>query len=241
MATRKFSFRIEEMPVVGGFLLKSVELDFAEFQAFSPDFNPAYKTTFQTKLESVDSIVNPKKIQSELKKVTENMYASSESLRNQLQLLEGYIKRAENLTIAPKDFGISAIRKSITNKDQEALIENLKILIQNIEDNLTSIQEKGFTTTAYDKLKATRDSIKSANQTQNEKMNQKQKLVEENIEVFNELWTIMSDILDTGKRIAKNNIQLRADNYTIAKLKKRVRNERPKTESISETPVENPK
>ncbi|OFY95963.1 MAG: hypothetical protein A2491_14230 [Bacteroidetes bacterium RIFOXYC12_FULL_35_7] len=61
MTARKFTLRIEEMPVVGGFLLKSFETDIAEFQAYSPDFNPAYKTAFESKLATVESIVNPKK------------------------------------------------------------------------------------------------------------------------------------------------------------------------------------
>src|SRR3989339_229140 len=82
------------------------------------------------------------------------MYASTEGLRSQLQLLEGYIKRAENLTILPKDFGISALRNKIAKKDQEAVIENLKVLFQNIDDNLAAIQAKGFTAAAYNKLKA---------------------------------------------------------------------------------------
>lgn len=241
MTTRKFTLRIEEMPVVGGFLLKSFETDIAEFQAYSPDFNPAYKAEFQSKLEIVESIVNPKKLQAELKKLTDDMYASTESLRSQLQLLEGYIKRAENLTILAKDFGISALRNNITKKDQEAVLENLKVLFQNIDDNLSAIQSKGFTTEAYNKLKATRDSIKTANQSQNEKMNQKQKLVEDNIGTLNELWDIMNNIMDAGKRIAKSNSQLLIHNYTKTKLQKRVRHELTKPNSLQDPPLVNPK
>lgn len=241
MTTRKFSLRIEEMPVVGGFLLKSLELDFAEFQAYSPDFNQDYKTNFQTKLEFVDGIVNPKKLQGELKKVTENMYSAIDGLRNPLLLLEGYIKRAENLTILPKDFGISGVRKELSNKDQEALLENLKTLFQNIDVNLAALQAKGFTQTAYNELKATRDFLKNGNQSQNQKLNEKQKLVEENIEVFNDLWDIMKDVMDTGKRISKSNSKLRIDDYTATKLKSRVRHEFTKSNTSQEPPVENPK
>ena len=240
MTTRKFTLRIEEMPVVGGFLLKSFDTDKAHFQAYSPDFNPAYKTAFQAKLTTVEAIVNPKKIQAELKKITDNMYSATEGLRSQLQLLEGYVKRAQNLTILPKDFGISALRDKIAKKDQEAVIENLKVLFQNIDDNLAALQAKGFTATAYNKLKASRDSIKTANQSQNEKMNQKQKLVEDNIGILNELWGIMNDIMDAGKRIAKSNSQLNIDYYTKTKLQKRVRHEFTKPDTIQEPPIESP-
>jgi translation elongation factor EF-1beta len=240
MTARKFTLRIEEMPVVGGFLLRSFEANISEFQAYSPDFNPAYKAAFRAKLETVESIVNPKKLQGELKKVTDDMYASTESFRAQLQLLEGYIKRAENLTILPKDFGISALRKNIAKKDQEAILENLKVLFQNIDANLAAIQAKGFTAAAYDKLKSTRDSIKTANLSQNEKMNQKQKLVEENIGILNELWDIMNNIMDAGKRIAKSNTKLRIDDYTKTKLQKRVRHVSTKPAISQEPTVENP-
>ena len=225
MITRKFNIRIEEMPVVGHFLLKSFETDMAHFQAYSPDFNPAYKAAFQAKLLEAENIINPQKLLAELKKITNILYSDSESLRTLLQPLEGYVKRAENLTVLPKDFGILELRKKINNKNIEGVIESLKVLFQNIDDNLPALQAKGFTNQAYDKLKAIRDNIKLQNQKQNEKISQKQSLVDENIEILNQLWDMMSNIMDAGKRIARSNPKVHPDNYTKTKLQKRVNRE----------------
>ena len=225
MAIRKFYLKNEEMPVVGSFLLKSFETDMAHFQAYSPDFNPAYKAAYQAKLLEVDNIVNPRKILAELKKITDILYTDAENLRNHLQLLEGYVKRAEDLTIMPKDFGITALRKNLSRKNIEGVIEDLKVLFQNIDDNLPALQAKGFTNQAYDKLKALRDNIKLQNQKQNEKISQKQSLVDENIETLNQLWDMMSNIMDAGKRIARTNPKVQPDNYTKTKLQKRVNRE----------------
>ena len=225
MAIRKFYLKNEEMPVVGNFLLKSFETDMAHFQAYSPDFNPAYKEAYQAKLLEVDNIINPKKILAELKKITDILYTDAENLRNHLQLLEGYVKRAEDLTIMPKDFGITALRKNLSRKNIEGVIEDLKVLFQNIDDNLPALQAKGFTNQAYDKLKAIRDNIKLQNQKQNEKISQKQSLVDENIEILNQLWDMMSNIMDAGKRIARSNPKVLPDNYTKTKLQKRVNRE----------------
>ena len=225
MAIRKFYLKNEEMPVVGNFLLKSFETDMAHFHAYSPDFNPAYKAAYQAKLLEVDNIINPKKILAELKKITDILYTDAENLRNHLQLLEGYVKRAEDLTIMPKDFGITALRKNLSRKNIEGVIEDLKVLFQNINANLPALQTKGFTNQAYDKLKLLRDNIKLQNQKQNEKMSQIQSLVNENVETLNQLWYMMSNIMDAGKRIALTNPKVLSDNYTKTKLQKRVNHE----------------
>ena len=225
MTTRKFYLRIEEMPVVGYFLLNSFETDMPHFQAYSPDFNPDYKAAFQAKLLEVENNIHPKKVIAELKKITDTLYTDAENLRNHLQLLEGYVKRAENLTLMPKDFGITPLRQKITRRNIEGVIEDLKVLFQNINANLPALQTKGFTNQAYDKLKLLRDNIKLQNQKQNEKMSQIQSLVNENVETLNQLWYMMSNIMDAGKRIALTNPKVLSDNYTKTKLQKRVNHE----------------
>ena len=179
-----YRVRIEELPVVGGFLFTSFERDFTDFSGYSPDFNQAYKDNFTVKLEAADEIVNPKGLQKELKKVTDRMYATIDGMRPKLNLLEGYVNRAaDNLNMLPGDFGIKPVRDKISNKDQEALLQAMKDLIKNVDDNFAALEAKGLTQAGKDNIVATRQSIKDDNQLQNKLLNDRSELVDENEEL----------------------------------------------------------
>lgn len=235
MAKKSFPIRIEEMPVLGKFLQDSFLRDFADFQGYSPDFNNAYKTNFAAKLTAVEGIVNPIKIMAELKKITERLYENIDSLRPLLNKLEGYVNRADdNLSILPGDFGIKPVRDKISNKDQEGLSENLKVLLQNVDDNFTALSAKGFTAAAQTVLINLRDSINTDNEAQNVKMDEREAKVQENYDVLIELWEIMSDVMDAGRvRLYKFTDKEKAGDYTLATLKNRIRQEKKKGGGVS--------
>ncbi|MFQ5334924.1 MAG: hypothetical protein ACE5DN_02500 [Flavobacteriales bacterium] len=228
MVERKFTLRIEEMPVIGKFLLDSYTRDEADFQGYSPDFDNAYRTDFENKVQAVEDIVNPIKLVGELKKITKRLYANIDSLRPIMNNLEGYVKRVgEDLTIPPEGFGIKAVRAKISNKDQEALLENLKIVIQNIDDNLGDLQAKGWDNAQDTELRTKRQEIKDDNEAQNLKMDERQAKVQDNIGVLNGLWAVMQDVMDTGRnRLYKLKNAEKAGDYTLARLKARIRQER---------------
>lgn len=235
MVKRKFRIRIEEMPVIGKFLYDSYNRDEADFAAYSPDFNAAYKTNFAEKLDAVENIVNPKKLIAELKKITKGMYANIEKLRPIMNNLEGYVNRVdeEDLTILPEDFGIKPVRDNISNKDQEELLENLKVVLQNVDDNLAALQAKGWDDEQDTELRDLRDSIKDDNAAQNLKMDEREAKVQANMGTLNELWVIMSDVMDTGRvRLYKFKNPEKAGDYTLDKLKNRIRQEKAIDEDI---------
>lgn len=239
MAERKFNLRIEEMPVIGKFLYDSFERDFADFEEYSPDFNNAYKTAFEGKVEAVEDIVNPKKLIAELKKITQAMYKNIDSLRPIMNKLEGYANRVdpEDLTILAKDFGIKPVRDKISNKDQEALLENLKVVLQNVDDNLSALQAKGWTPAQDTQLRDKRQQIFDANAAQNLKMDAREAKVEENIPILNDLWATMQDVMDAGRvRLYKLTNKEKAGDYTLSKLKNRVRQEKKIDEEIPALP-----
>jgi hypothetical protein len=228
MAERKFTLRIEEMPVIGKFLFDSFNRDFSDFQGYSPDFNNAYRNIFSNLVDAVNDIVNPKTLVAELKKITADMYDIIDSLRPIMNRLEGYVDRvdASDLTIQASDFGIKAVRDKISNKDQEALLENLKVVIENIDNNLAKLQAKGWDNEQDQELRDKRTEIANANAAQNMKMDQREAKVQDNIDTLNELWVIMQDVMDTGRvRLYKFDNPEKAGDYTLAVLKNRIRQE----------------
>lgn len=221
-----FNLRIEEVPVLGGFIKNSFIRDQKDFTAYSPDFNKKYLDSYSAKLEAVETLVNPIKLTKELSVITERIYNNLVALRPLLNRLEGYTNRANgSLTIAPKDFGIKEVRAKITSRNVEATLNNLKILLENVDNNIDALKAKGYSDDARTEIGTIQKAIKDDNQAQNVKLDEREAHVRTNIKTLNELWDQMSDIMDSGKRIYKSVDAVKAKDYTLTSLKKRISQE----------------
>ena len=226
-AVVKFQCRIEELPILGSFLLSSMQGSLADFTAFSPDYNAGFMTTANADLAAVEALINPKQLTKELKVITKRIYANQASLRNKIDYLEGYINRAQGLTMDKKDFGISEVRKKNNSGDIEGLISAMAYLLTNVNvaANLTAVTAKGYTTAQNTALVTLKDALKSDNILQNNKVNDRNNKVIANYAKLNAFWDKIVDIADAGKRIYKLSAPNRVDDFTMAKLKARIRQE----------------
>jgi len=231
---KKFNVPVEGLPVIAGFAAKSFESSLTTFTDYSPDFQQPYLSNYQAKIALVEDIVFPEKIIKEIKVVTERMNAAMEAIRDKLNRLEGYISRAANLTLKPEDFGIKGVRDAISRKDAEKFCLNMGKLITNVDANFDSISAKGFTAAAKEFLVNTKKSVKADNDLQNSKANEKSDLVEDNLEILNDLWDNMTDILKNGKILFKNSDKSKTEEFTLTALKTRVKQERKKKETPPE-------
>ena len=227
--TLKIKCRIEELPVLGGFLLSSMQGSLADFTAFSPDYNAAFMTAANADLAVVEALINPKQLTAELKVITTRMYSNMNALRSKIDLLEGYINRATGLTIGKKDFGISDVRKKNNVGDVEGLVNALTFLLTNVANNLVAITAKGYTPAQNTALTTLKNDLKADNIAQNNKVNERNNKVVSNYGKLNLFWDKIADIADAGKRIYKSTAPNKVDDFTLAKLKSRMRQERNNT------------
>jgi len=225
--------RIEEVPAIGGFLINSLSTDLADFTAFSPAYNALYVTNAQTALTAVTALIQPKTLTGELKVITLRMSTNMSLLPPKIDFLEGYIKRVPSgLTVAVKDFAISAIRKANNNGDVEALVSalNFTLALVNNPTNKPLILAQGYTPTQNTALTNISTELAADNIAQNAKENERNNLVTSNYGVINDFWKTLTDISDAGKRIYRNSNK--KDDYTIAVLKRRIRQEELKNKMI---------
>ena len=227
--TLKIKCRIEELPVLGSFLLSSMQGSLADFTGFSPDYNAGFMTTANADLALIEALINPKQVTAELKVITTRMYNNMNLLRGKIDLLEGYINRATGLTIGKKDFGISEVRKKNNIGDVEGLVSALSFLLTNVANNTVAITAKGFTPAQNTALTTLRNDLKADNVAQNNKVNERNNKVIANYGKLNLFWDKIADIADAGKRIYKSTAQNKVDDYTMTKLKARIRQERNNT------------
>ena len=227
----KIQCRVEELPVLGGFVLSSMQGSLADFTGFSPDYNAAFMTTANADLATIEGLINPKQLTKELKVITKRIYANQTLLRSKIDFLEGYINRATGLTMDKKDFGISEVRKKNNSGDIEGLIGAMSFLITNVSiaTNLTALTAKGYSNAQNTALIALKDAFKADNIAQNNKVNDRNNKVIANYAKLNAFWDKVMDINDAGKRIYKATAPNRLDDFTMAKLKARIRQERNNT------------
>jgi hypothetical protein len=220
--------RIEEESVLGKFLHTGLTNNLTAFAAFSPRYNAAYLANFNTKLIAVEALLNPKAITAQQKVITKRIFDNMDALRPKLDYLEGYINRATGLHIAPKDFGISAVRKDVKRGDVEGVIGGLNYLMPNVVTDMAALVAEGYTAAQHTALTTIKAALFTDNDAQNAKIDERNNLVEANYELFNEFWKMIMDVCDAGKRIFKNSAANKVDDFTIAALIRRIRQEQKK-------------
>ncbi|MEP7169448.1 MAG: carboxypeptidase-like regulatory domain-containing protein, partial [Bacteroidota bacterium] len=230
--TLRIKCRIEELPAIGGFLLDSMNTDLTDFTAFSPDYDAAFVTAAQSALTGITALIIPKTLTAELKVITLRMYNNMAALPQKIDFLEGYIKRTSGLTVAAKDFGISAVRKANNKGDVEGLVQalNYTLALAHNAANKPLLQAKGYVVGQQTALTTIMTDLNTDNVAQNAKVNARNTLVTANAGVINAFWDTLTDISDAGKRIYKKSNK--KDDYTIAVLKRRIRNEALKNKMI---------
>ena len=217
--------RLDEITTISGFTIDPLKnRDWDRFKAYKPSkYTDDYLTDLEAKQALVAGIVNPVVLTAEQKKITERMLNEIIGLRDPMNLLEGYVADANPLTVLPKDFGISQVRKKVNKGEVEGLDGALSAVITNITNNKPALIAVGYTEEAFSELKATKQSIFDDNQAQNAKMRERAELVAANIGLINGFLTDIKGIWADGKRLFKISDKVKLKDYTLADIIRRIR------------------
>jgi hypothetical protein len=224
---KRIPFNHEEVPVIGDFTCDSLESHMDDFTHYSVRFNAAYLLETRGMVTALYGKINTRVYWAEMNAITKLLYAKTDQLREDLWIFEGYLNLAEpHLTVAVKEFVISEIRDNISAKNVEKILDNLNTCFTLIERNLTPLKAEGFTDDGFAALKTLKDSIRTDNNLQNAKINEKEEAVRVNQAMIQTLWDRLSQIIDVGKRLYKYSNSERYNDYVIKNLKSRVNHER---------------
>jgi hypothetical protein len=239
-----FKCRIEELPFLGKLLLISFIRDKDGFITISPDYADPFTENFQNQVKLVEELVNPKKLTSEMKVLTQKLAVHFTHSRNLVNRLEIYINKAVSdnlpLTMASSDFGIKLVRQEVNLKNDEGVIKNLKDLKKNLSDNLTSLVAKGYTVAVQTELTTLIKDLGDDSIAQTTKKKEREKLVNDNISELNNLWSMMNDVMKAGKTYAKEKDPVKIKDYTYdhiikdVQLKRKEEEKKDKAETVSE-------
>lgn len=227
---RNYSCKDEELIVICNYLTISFRRDMADFTAYSPKFNAQYLSEFQQKINDTNNIVFSDDATKELKIVTARLYGTMDRLSDSLNFLRGYISMAKGvIPFSAADFGITVLKRKIKSRDAEGVLKNLQMLNGNIEKYSAQLAEQGLTPQMIQKFKDYLAEIENDNQKQYEIISNRRISVENNTNMFNDIYRQLMEICEIGKIIYKKTQSAKLQDYTFTDLVKRVRVELKKT------------
>lgn len=230
---------MEELPVIAGFVADSLTADLTTFGDFSPMFDEAYVTSIRSKRAYCLDLERSDVTTQRLKNVTAQLAERESGLRPVLNKVEAYVKLAKSsLDVATESFGLKALRKNISHGNDEGIIAGLQTLLKNINRNLEALQAKGLKQEMVDELSAALTDIDTMNNEQNTLTNERNQTTASNMKDYNELWDLLSPVLETGRSLFRGTDDVKLKEYTMSALVKRVHASGSKAEEEEETTAE---
>jgi len=218
-----FKFRQEELPVVGELLLQMFTRDRSAFEDFSAEYNDEYLKGVSKQIKKVNDLTQAPTLTAEIKKTTTELYDCLNDIVPKLNLIAAYAQRANKaLIIKVADFGIKQAKKDIKKKNVEGYCTKVKVVEQNIANNIAALKARGYKEKLGKELSTLTQKVYNLNLIQEEKIREKKELVLNNHEELNKLWTMMADLSKTGKLIMKANKQ-KSEDYMFTHIIKQVR------------------
>jgi len=221
---RNYSCKDEELTVVCGFTLLSLKRDLADFTAYSPQFDGVYVTNYETRIDAVQELVQPKSETIELKVITERIYATLDALIAPVNHLDGYVTLAgKTVPLSAADFGLKHLRKSLRARDVENVITLLKTVEGNIARYKAGLMAKGLTDELVAKFADARTSLADDKNKKYELTSARMALVLNNLVLLNGLYEQLTEICAIGKVLYKQTDRAKLNDYTFSYLMKQVR------------------
>jgi len=225
---KTFNLRIEEMPSACEMIRDSFARDLADFTAYAAKYDATYLSALDLKLKELENLVNNKIKVSEVKKMTEVLYGTTESLRPLISKIEGYVINAEGLTVPAKNFRFKEARDKIGSRDIEGVLLENKTIKKLLEDNMTALNAEGYTAAKHTEFSNLINEIDAQNRARNLKVDEKEAMVQANMVFLNTLYKEIKKIADIGKRLYIFTDKEKTRDYTISKIIGRISNRTPR-------------
>ncbi len=221
---RNYSCKDEELPVICRYSVINLKRDLTDFTTYSPKFNGQYVTDYEAKISTVEELVSPKSETSEMKKITERIFANMNLLLNDVNHLGGYLEMANGtINLSAADFGLSDLRKGINVRDPEKVIDRLKNVNQNVVKYKAPLAEQGLTDALQEKMSTAYTMLKADRELQYSIHSNRKELVQNNIGTLNDLYSQLNEILMVGKILYQRTNPVKGKEYVFSELKKSVR------------------
>lgn len=222
---RAFNCKIEEFPSVAKMMRDSFVRDLTAFTNYKPKYDQPYVDALDLKCTKLTDLVENKIKIAEMKKMTSDLYAMSDGIRDLLNKLQGYVEDAQGLTVGVKSFRFKEARAYIDKHDIDGLLAELLIIKQLTVDNKDALETEGYTSIQQTSFSDAITNIDQLHKQRNLKEDEKEAVIQANIVFLNELWQELSKIAADGKRLYKKSDPEKTGDYTFSTLLRRISNQ----------------
>jgi hypothetical protein len=140
-----------------------------------------------------------------------------------VRIIERYWELNESpLPVRFEMLGTNELKKNLRKHDAEAVVQRAKALLQALQTCQPVLQEKGLTAEQVDEFKKLIDIIEKNNAEQNALLNQRRSMVDEKMNLWNDFWNLLRNVMKTGRLIHDDNPVRKAE-YSEKNLISRVR------------------
>jgi len=225
MKNTKMKCRIEEIPALSELTRDNYLRNGQLFAVFSTVFNATFMERYTEQLQKVKELIEPAVLTGEMKKITEHIAGHYDRARNMANKAEFHVKNAGSvLSVKPADFGFRNLRKSLAKRNDEAILRELRALVQLIDTNRAALVEHGLTEEFYNELKDFTGQFEKDSLDQIRKQHERCELVRDNSVEFSAMWGMIIEICTAGRAIARERKdKIMYADYTISHLMKKVR------------------
>lgn len=214
--SKSVKLKIEEYVPAASFLKTSFVRDRAELSGRFSEFTVGYETEFVNQLLVVKNLEQALVLTEEQKEVTKGLYVSAELLNKELNFVSFYFKRAQL-----DGSVLTKVKRDLTKRNIEGALLKLEGLVQYIIDKHVVLESKGMAVGFPAALQVEATDLETKNELQNELMNLRKQLHEDNSADYKLLYSFMSTIVSAGKVMYDGHVK--KDEYTITKLIARMR------------------
>jgi len=220
---RKFNCKAEDVPAVAGYLIQRVQADLSDFTGITDAFADPFLTQFQAKTTECNQLVVSDVLTQEIKTITRQITEKSKTLRLSLNKMDVYFGMADGqMTVDADAMGTKKIRTSISGGNTEGIVANTRRLMQGVSSNMEVLQTKGLKPALVASITALTDEIETLGNDQNFKTTERNRHTDENIGIYNELWDMVAQTLQTGRAIYRGVDATKLNDYTLTSILKRL-------------------
>jgi hypothetical protein len=210
------SIKLEEYSALGDFIKASFINGQAQFTARFPKLDAAFLTEFEAKLQEIKTLESTLVITTEQKAATTQLYAEAALLNKELNFLSLYMKEANLSTTA-----VSALKKDLTSGNIEGALLKLESVKQYVTAHQTELEAEGMANNFTTTLAQYKSKLMQNNALQNNYMNNRKQITEQNSAKYKELYGYIAKIAKAGKLIFDGTTK--KDEYVVNKLVNRMR------------------
>jgi hypothetical protein len=224
LGVRNYKCKDEELPVICRNALSCLKRDLTDFYAFSPVFDGNYVNGFEAAINSADELVLPKIETEELKKITKRLYKTMNDLLDPIAKIRGYLLLAKNsVGVSAQDFGLTTLSRKIAGKDAEGVRQNLLLVNAFLDKYREQLTAVGLNNAIIEQFNTAVSLITDDNRKQFDIVGKRKAIVQTNLNMLNDMYAQLINVLNVGKTLYKNTDPLKANEYTFKALKKSVR------------------